>query len=132
MTDDDFLDAFEQCRLPREAWTHAAHVRMAWLYLRRRPPEWVVPAVRERISRYNLSLGNTDGYHETITLAFLRLIGDRIDRDPEVDSFPEFASRNPDLLDRTLSALIVHYRKETLFSPEARTTFVEPDRSPLP
>ena len=136
MTDDEFLDAFEQCSSAYPAAvrrTHAAHVRMAWLYLRRHPPEWVVPAVRERIKRYNLSLGNDpDAYHETITLAFLRLIGDRIIRDPEVDSFAEFSSRNPDLLDRTLSALLVHYRKETLFGAEARAAFVEPDRSPLP
>ena len=65
-------------------------------------------------------------------MASLRLIGDRIRRDPGVDSFAEFSTRNPDLLDRTLSALLVHYRRETLFRPEARAAFVEPDRSPLP
>ena len=33
MTDKEFLAAFENCSLTRENWTHAAHVRMAWLYL---------------------------------------------------------------------------------------------------
>lgn len=132
MTDDAFLDAFERCLLPRELWTHAAHVRMAWLYLRRAPIDRVVPDVRERIGRYNLSLGNPDGYHETITIASLRVIDDRIRRDPGVDTFAEFSMRNPDLLDRTISALLVYYRRETLFGPEARAGFVEPDLSPLP
>jgi hypothetical protein len=132
MTDDDFLAAFERCRLPREAWTHAAHVRMAWLYLRSDSLDRVVPAVRERIRRYNHSLGNTEGYHETITVAFLRLIDHRIALDWDVDSFAAFASRNADLLDSRLTALLVHYRRETLFGPEARVTFIEPDRSPLP
>ena len=133
MTDDAFLDAFERCRLPREAWTHAAHVRMAWLSLRRGRIGDVIPAVRERIGRLNLALGGPpDAYHETITVAYLRLIDVRISREPGVDTFDDFASRNPDLLDRTLAALLVHYRKETLLGPEARAGFVEPDLSPLP
>jgi hypothetical protein len=35
MTDSEFLTAFEACRLRRQDWTHAAHVRLAWLYLTR-------------------------------------------------------------------------------------------------
>lgn len=133
MTDDEFLDAFERCRLPREAWTHSAHVRMAWLYLRREPLDRAIHAVRERIGRLNLALGGPpDAYHETITVSYLRLIGDRMAREAEVATFAEFSERNPDLLDRTLSALLVHYRKETLLGPGARAAFVEPDLRPLP
>jgi hypothetical protein len=133
MTDDAFLDAIERGQLPREAWTHAAHVRMAWLLLRRGRIGDVIPAVRERIGRLNRSFGGPpDAYHETITVAYLRLIDARIAREPEVDTFAEFAARNPDLLDRTLAALLVHYRRETLLGPEARAGFVEPDLSPLP
>lgn len=133
ITDDAFLDAFEPCRLPRVSWTHAAHVRMAWLYLRRGPIDRVIPAVRERIGRLNLSFGGRPAaYHETITVAYLRLIGDRMTREPEVATFAEFSARNPDLLDRTLAALHVHYRRETLLGPAARAAYVEPDLSPLP
>jgi hypothetical protein len=35
VTDEEFLRAFEECRIPKAFWTHEAHVRMAWLYLRR-------------------------------------------------------------------------------------------------
>jgi hypothetical protein len=133
MTDDAFLDAFERCELSREAWTHAAHVRMAWLYLRRKPLAQVVPTVRERIGRLNRALGTPpDAYHETITVAYLRVIDARMAREPGVDTFAEFSARNPDLLDRPLAALLVHYRKETLLGLEARAGFVEPDLAPLP
>jgi hypothetical protein len=133
MTDDAFLDAFERCQLSREAWTHAAHVRMAWLHLRREPLDRVIPAVRDRISRLNRALGTPpDAYHETITVAYLRLIDARMAREPGVDTFAEFSARNPDLLDRSLAALLIHYRRETLLGPEARAAFVEPDLSPLP
>ena len=53
MTDDEFLLAFETCSLPREAWTHRAHVRMAWLYLGRHPAADARRLASEGIRRYN-------------------------------------------------------------------------------
>jgi hypothetical protein len=132
MTDDVFLGAFEECQLPKALWTHEAHVRMAWLYLQQRPLIEVIPVVRGAIQRYNNSFGNPEGYHETITVAYLRLIDHRIGDRARERSFAEFRENHPDLLDRTLSALLRHYSREVLFSKEAFRTFVEPDLSPLP
>ena len=132
MSDDDFLLAFEECRIPKERWTHEAHVRMAWLYLRQRPLDEVIPIVRRGIQRYNSSLGNTEGYHETITVAYLMLIDQRVDRGPAASTFAAFSESHPTLLDRTMTALLEHYSRDLLFSPEARGTFVEPDQVPLP
>ena len=109
MTDDEFLKSFEECSIPKALWTHEAHVRMAWLYLRRQPLEEVIPIVRQAIQRYNTSLGNTEGYHETITLAFLVLIDDRIDRASNDETFASFSQGHPSLLDRKMSALLEHY-----------------------
>ena len=133
MTDDEFLEAFEECRLPKDRWTHEAHVRMAWLYLRRRPLDEVAPMVRAAIRRYNASVGgNPDAYHETITLAYLALIDHRVDRESGGGTFDEFRERHPALLDRSLSALLEHYSRQALHSPRARETFIEPDLTPLP
>lgn len=132
MTDEEFLSAFESCSLPEREWTHAAHVRMAWLYLRRRPLAEVVAVVREGIQRYNGSLKKPSGYHETITCAFLRLIGNRLRNDGAAQSFAEFSACHPDLMERGMSILLRYYRKETLFSAPARATFVHPDLLALP
>jgi hypothetical protein len=132
MTDDEFLTAFEECRIPPELWTHEAHIRMAWLYLRRRPLDEVIPIVRRGITRYAESRGKTGAYHETITVGYLVLIDGRIGRGGAGGTFAEFRERHPDLLDRGLSALLEHYSREVLDSTEARATFVEPDRAPLP
>ena len=132
MTDDEFLRAFEDCSIPKASWTHEAHVRMAWLYLRRRPLDEVVPFVRRAIQRYNTSLGNTEGYHETITVAYLRLIDALIDRDAPGGTFASFSTAHPTLLDRELSAVLEHYSRDLLFSKEAIRTFVEPDLAALP
>ena len=46
MTDDEFLAAFEAAAIPRKDWTHEAHVRMAWLYLRTHDPAYKALAKR--------------------------------------------------------------------------------------
>lgn len=148
MTDDKFLAAFESCRLARKDWTHDAHVRMAWLYLTRKPGDGdVLGRVRGGIQRLNAAftrrqqilcraqpgkpkeMPTTTGYHETITAAFVRLIATRVEAGEDFDTF---RARNPDLFDSKLSALLKHYTPKQLFSEQAKSEFVEPNLQPLP
>lgn len=129
MTDDEFLAAFEATTLPRPAWTHEAHVRMAWLYLTRLPFDQAVQRARAGIRAYNAAQGNHTGYHDTVTVAFVRLIAARLTAG---EGFVAFLARNPDLLDRHRPSLGRHYSRATLESAAARERFVEPDLLPLP
>jgi hypothetical protein len=130
MTDDDFLAAFEAHTIPKAEWTHAAHVRMAWLYLTRLPIAAALDRIRDGIRRYYAAVGS-DGYHETITVAFTLLIHARLAITDNDDNFADFCASNPDLL-TPRGLLELHYDPATLASPEAKLRFVEPDREPLP
>ena len=77
MTDEIFLAAFENTSLPRHEWTHAAHVRMGFLYLSRLPYAEAEASIVAGIRRFNAAKGNPTGYHQTITIAFARLIAAR-------------------------------------------------------
>jgi hypothetical protein len=132
MNDSEFLQAFEQCSLPENQWTHCAHVRMAWLYLHQKSLVEALPIVREGIKRFNSSLSKPLAYHETITRAHLILIDQRMKSAASVQTFDEFCLVNPDVIDRKLSALLIHYSNETLFCSKAREMFVEPDLAPFP
>lgn len=137
MTDDEFLAAFEECTLVRKEWTHAAHVRMAWLYATRTADP--LPLVRTGIRKLNATFVRAigappdprglDGYHETITTAFVRVITSRVRAG---ESFAAFEARNPDLFDRAFPALLVHYSPARLYSEEAKADFVPPDVAELP
>lgn len=129
MSDDELLRAFETCAFTRPEWTHEAHVRMAWCYLTRHPYREALECVRCGIQKLNGKIGSPDGYHETITVAFVRVIADRV---VAGEDYRAFRDRNPDLLDRTLPALLRHYSKERLWSQEARKGFIEPDLVDLP
>jgi hypothetical protein len=131
MSDSDFLHAFESCTLTRAEWTHQSHVRMAWLYLSSQPLESALRKIRSGIQKLNQSHGNVIGYHETITLAYARLVAAAIAKSPEA-AFSDFCAAHPELLDREAKVLLRHYRRETLRSPQARAEFVEPELEPLP
>lgn len=133
MSDHDFLSSFENCTLPAAEWTHEAHIRMAWLMLKRSPYDVALEKIRRGINRYNDTvLKKENAYHETITVAFTRLIAVGRYNMPDGHLFSEFKSTHPLLLDNKLSALLHHYERTTLFSDEARARFVAPDLGPLP
>ena len=132
MSDDDFLAAFESCTLTRADWTHAAHVRVGWLYLSTGDSfDGVLATVRDGIQRFNRTvLDKPEGYHETITHGFLRLIRARLLSGPPCEDFASFCQRNPELFcSKTIGN---HYSKALLDSPRARQEFVPPDLTPFP
>lgn len=127
-----FIAAFEACTLPRENWTHIAHVRMAWYYLRQDASAAALRRICTGIQRYNASVGS-QGYHETVTQAYAFLIQECLTRPGmRALSWEQFAAAFPALFDRSAPPLLRYYRAETLGSPEARRVFVAPDLMPLP
>ena len=76
MTDDAFVLAFEKCELPAEAFRHREHVRLTFIYLRRYGVDGARIRISEGIRRYALHNGAAQKYHETITIAWLRIVQD--------------------------------------------------------
>jgi hypothetical protein len=117
------------CTLPKSDWTHAAHFAAAFWLLRQTDMD----AMREMpglIRAYNDATGvaNTDdsGYHETITLASLRVAQHWLATAPH-------APLHQSLNDFLASAygrsdwLFAFWSKSLLFSVKARRSWVEPD-----
>jgi hypothetical protein len=126
VSDEQFLQAFEDGTLPKDDFTHAAHVRLAWICLRRDGFEAGSARVIRGIRAFAALHGATGLYHETVTRAWLALVAAADDRAP---SFEAFLAAAPQLRGRALDR---HYAPETLASDDARSRFVAPDREPLP
>lgn len=125
-----FLRSFEDCTLPPEKWTHEAHIHMGWLCLQDRDFTVALRRIREGILRYNGEvLNRLAEYHETVTVAFARLIAARM---RSGESWEHFCRRNEDLFARTPPALGEYYSATRLMSAEARRNFIEPDLRELP
>lgn len=123
--------AFQDRTLPAAQWTHAAHLRIAWMHLARHALDEAHLLMRVGIIRLNAAQGLVEtpqrGYHETLTRVWLVLVGAARRRGLGADSTSVLDQPG---LDR--AAPLAFYRRERLFSVEARTIFVPPDLAPLP
>jgi len=131
MEDEDFITRFEACTLSAESFHHEQHVRVVWLYLRRYTVLETLMRFSEILKRFAAANGKPNLYHETITWAYVFLIHERIRRNGQEQSWPDFVERNADLFDWKNSILKSYYNDETIRSELARRTFVFPDRFPL-
>lgn len=131
--DEIFLKAFEDATLPFEDWTHQAHLRMAWNYIKEYGKEGAVPYIKLGIQKFNER--NRDkiktGYHETTTMFFIHLVSDAVVQSVNAnETFEDFLANNGHLLDKNL--LLQYYSLETLQQDSARNRFILPDKKPLP
>jgi hypothetical protein len=109
---------------------HREHVHLAWRLLRKHEDlsqaENSMCAVIREVAELH---GTPEKYHETLTVAWTRLVAVHV-RDHDEADFGSFIERNEGLLDRSL--LSRHFSREVMQSDQARRTFVEPDLIPLP
>jgi hypothetical protein len=134
MDDPSLLRGFRSCELHFEAWNHRLHLRVAYLHLASHPFGEALPRLRAGIRAYNhaheVPDHLTSGYHETLTVAWLRLVAGRMASDAEPLDSGSFCDAHADLLDKSLLRLF--YSRERLVSWEAKRDFLEPDLQPLP
>ena len=117
--------------LPREEWTHEAHLAATTYLLLQRPDIDLDAELPGLIRRYNESVGgvnsDTEGYHETITRVFLHgvrlFLGEADAAKPLHELVNELLLSPMGRRDWPLR----FYSRERLFSVEARRNFVEPD-----
>ncbi len=117
------LQVFLDGQTDSGSFHHADHVRMAFEILRRHDFPTAVHAYCSSLKKIAARAGRPAAYHETITVAFLALVGERL-AECAYDDFAAFAAANPDLMEK--AALEHHYAPERIRSEIARTTFVLP------
>lgn len=131
LDDDALWRAFHDRTLPASQWTHAAHLRVAWLHLARHELDEAHLRMRVGIIRLNAAHGLVEtperGYHETLTRVWLVLV--RAARRGAAGADSTSVLSQPGL-ERT--APLGYYSRERLFSVEARARFVPPDLAELP
>jgi hypothetical protein len=121
--------------LPREAWTHEAHLGACLWLLTERPDIDIDAEIATIIRRFNESVGGVNddhgGYHDSITRAYVA--GVRLFLSDAAET--GLAARVNALLRSDIGRRdwpLRFYSRELLFSVPARRGFVEPDLAPLP
>src|SRR5262245_5399691 len=115
--EEDFLEAFRTGALPLGDFDHRAHVRAGYLCVSRHGLGLAIARFSRDLRGFAEAHGKTGLYHETITVAFLALINERIVTGGD-GGWEAFAAANPDLFEK--NSLAPFYAPEELASPEAR------------
>jgi hypothetical protein len=135
VTTDQLASGFIDLSLPKDDWTHYAHLRVGLWHAMRHSRAETMDLLRARISAFNQAKGGENtasaGYHETITRFYVHVIGRFL---ASADTL-----RPTDELEQELIARygdkelpLQYYTSERLFSREARLGWVAPDLRALP
>jgi hypothetical protein len=128
------IDTFERAEIPLAEFNHRAHITVACSYLWLYPLKEATSRMRRGIHHFNahhkVESTPTSGYHETLTIAWMRLLHATKAHHGAGLTVDQFLDQNPFLLNRTL--LRLYYSKDRIMSAEARARWVEPDLAPLP
>jgi hypothetical protein len=119
MTDQEFVRAFESCELSPDLFHHRDHIRLARIYVELDGPAKATERFRSSLRKFAAHIGKSEKYHETITVAWMRLVVRMTD---------------PVELEKLMDKRYIEkfYSPELLATDAARTRFVEPDRAKLP
>ncbi len=108
---------------------HRAHFRFAWAVLDEAEDLDDATRVVSLTIRHVADLGGNPGkYHETVTVFWIRLLGHLRETHPDVSDVDQMLERYPAAGDPSLPRR--HW--SDLDSPQARSTWVEPDLLPIP
>src|SRR5262249_12244591 len=106
--DQAFARLFEACQVAPKAFDHAAHVRLAYIYLCEVPVDAAVIRMKKALLAYLAHLGVDPGkYHETITRAWIMAVSHFMNESAACDSAATFMTKNPGLLDSKI--MLKHY-----------------------
>lgn len=121
------LDRFMRGEVEIGAFPHREHIRMGFEMLRRH--DFVETALHysRTLQAMATRLGKPQAFHQTVTIAFLSLIAERMACRNYAD-FNSFVRTNADLFDKSILAR--WYPPERLAMAAARRTFLLPGPAP--
>lgn len=114
---------FEAGRMEQKGFRYVDHVRLGFEMLDRYPFAEALARFTTGLKLLAAKAGSPDLYNETITVAFLAVIGERLASNQT--TWSEFIHANPDLLDKHL--LEAWYDPVRLNSDISRRTFCLPN-----
>ncbi len=122
----ELVEGFQKCTLPKARWTHTAHIVVGLYHIC--AYDDVHKATRlfkERLIKYNLSIGVLNGYHETLTIWWMAQLQKFWDE--HHGNFGQLADlllEDPDLTRSSYPKDF--YETDVLNSEEARRTYIPP------
>lgn len=129
--DSTFEAQFKACTLDPNLFDHEAHLRLAWIHIRRYGKETAIDNICHQLYRFTEHLGASHKFNTTITVAAIKAVNHFI-LQSKSDNFPNFVKEFPRLKTNFKDLLAAHYSNVDIYTSEiAKKEFIEPDLLPF-
>lgn len=129
LSDNQFEKEFKECTLAPSLFSHEAHIRLAWIHIRKYGVDTAVENICNQLQEYVMQAGASDKYNITLTIAAIKIVNHFVEKSNS-DDFLEFITEFPLLITGFKELVAAHYNKVDIFnSPAAKNTFLAPDIS---
>lgn len=125
----ELVAAFEACSFHPSEFKHYQHLTVALWYVSQLGYDEATERTKTGIRRLAAAYGKT-GYHETITLFWLKIVSGFVKGNARADSIAVMANQ---LIEKYVDKNLIreHYSAELLDSAKAKEEWVAPDLKPL-
>ena len=130
LNDEAFEVQFETCMLDPALFTHEAHLRLAWIHIKKYGVETAVEHVVTQLSNFVAHAGARDKFNLTLTIAAVRGVNHFMLR-ATTDTFPAFIKEFPQLLYDFKALIDSHYSCDIFKEERAKTNYLVPDLAPF-
>ena len=130
LSDREFEKQFAQCDLDPRLFSHTAHLRLAWIHLKRYGPEQAEKNITDQLKRYVAFIGQKDKYNATLTIAAVKMVYHFMCKSTS-KTFRDFILEFPKLKSDFKKRIACHYTMDIFNSEVAKRRYLEPDILPF-
>jgi hypothetical protein len=130
LSDTEFEDQFQNCKFNPNFFSHEAHLRLAWIHIKRYGEETAISNINTQLINFTCHLGAEDKYNRTLTTAAIKAVHHFINKSRS-GNFIDFISEFPQLKHNFRELMAFHYKTDIFNSEKAKLEYFEPDLAPF-
>ncbi len=129
LSDDVFIHQFETLTLPENWFTHEAHLRLAYILIKRQGLKKSIQKICTQIKNFDQHFGDGTKYHHTLTMAAIKTINYFIQKSNS-NNFNDLLLEFPRLKNDFYGLLRLHYSAKVFKNSASKINYIEPDLIP--
>ena len=130
LSDSAFLQQFQQCTLAPALFTHEAHLRLAWLYIRSYGALLASEILCNHIQQFATHNEAPNKFNRTLTVAATKAVYHFMLKSTS-KTFDGFRMEFPQLQYDFRALMAAHYSFDIYQNPKAKTQYLHPDLLPF-
>ncbi len=130
LLDAEFEQQFAEASLPPKLFSHEAHLRLAWIHVRKYGKQQAINNVCDQIKVFDQTHGDGTMFHRTVTVVAVEAVAHFMGK-VKADDFPSFIAQAPRLRTHLKDLIAQHYSWNIFTDAKAKESYLEPDLLPF-